>query len=59
MKNNLVHNSLRSGFVREAGKKNKPLDDVMALATHRNVETIMRYYQAGSIINTSASNLAD
>jgi integrase len=51
--------SLRSGFVTEAGRKGKPLGDVMALTTHRNVGTVMKYYQAGSVINNSASNLAD
>jgi len=51
--------SLRSGFVTEAGRKNKPLGDVMALTTHRNVNTVMKYYQAGNIINNSASDLAE
>lgn len=51
--------SLRSGFVTEAGRKNKNLGDVMALTTHKSVTTVMRYYQAGSIINNSAANLAD
>ncbi len=51
--------SLRSGFVTEAGRRNKPLGDVMALTTHRNVNTVMKYYQAGDIINNSAANLAD
>ncbi len=51
--------SLRSGFVTEAGRRNKPLGDVMALTTHRNVNTVMKYYQAGSVINNSAANLAD
>ena len=51
--------SLRSGFVTEAGRRGKPLGDVMQLTTHRNVETVMKYYQAGNIINNSASNLAD
>lgn len=51
--------SLRSGFVTEAGRRGKPLGDVMALTTHKNVGTVMKYYQAGNIINNSASNLAD
>jgi integrase len=51
--------SLRSGFVTEAGRKNKPLGDVMALTTHKSISTVMRYYQAGSIINNSAADLAD
>lgn len=51
--------SLRSGFVTEAGRRNKPLGDVMALTTHKSVQTVMKYYQAGNIINNSAANLAD
>jgi integrase len=51
--------SLRSGFVTEAGRKAKPLGDVMAMTTHKNVGTVMRYYQAGNVSNNSASNLAD
>ncbi len=51
--------SLRSGFVTEAGRRNKPLGDVMALTMHKNVGTVMKYYQAGNIINNSAANLAD
>ena len=51
--------SLRSGFVTEAGRRNKPLGDVMALTTHKSVATIMKYYQAGSILNNSAAHLAD
>jgi integrase len=51
--------SLRSGFVTEAGRRGKPLGDVMQLTTHRTVGTVMKYYQAGNIINNSAANLAD
>jgi len=51
--------SLRSGFVTEAGRKGKPIGDVMQLTTHKSVTTVMRYYQAGNIINNSAANLAD
>lgn len=51
--------SLRSGFVTEAGRRGKPLGDVMQMTTHRSVETVMKYYQAGNITNNSASNLAD
>ena len=51
--------SLRSGFVTEAGRRNKPLGDVMALTTHKSVQTVMKYHQAGNIINNSAANLAD
>lgn len=51
--------SLRSGFVTEAGRRGKPLGDVMALTTHKNVGTVMKYYQAGNVVNNSAANLAD
>ena len=51
--------SLRSGFVTEAGRKGKALGDVMALTTHKNVGTLMKYYQAGNVINNSAADLAE
>jgi integrase len=51
--------SLRSGFVTQAGRMGKHLGDIMSLTTHKSVATVMRYYQAGSIINNSAANLAD
>jgi len=51
--------SLRSGFVTEAGRRGKNLGDVMQMTTHRNIGTVMKYYQAGNVINNSASNLAD
>ena len=51
--------SLRSGFVTECGRQGKNLGDVMAMTTHRNVATCLRYYQSGNIINNSALNLAD
>lgn len=51
--------SLRCGFVSQAGRQGKPLGYVMAMTTHRNVSTVMRYYQAGNVKNNSAANLAD
>ena len=50
--------SLRSGFVTEGGRRGKPLGDIMAMTGHKSVNTAMRYYQVGSIINNSAANLA-
>ncbi len=51
--------SLRSGFVTEAGRRQKPIGDVMQMTTHRSINTVMKYYQAGDISNNSAANLAD
>lgn len=51
--------SLRSGFVTEAGRRGKPLGDVMQMTTHKTVEIVMRYYQAGNIHNNSAAYLAE
>lgn len=50
--------SLRSGFVTEGGMQGKSLGDIMAMTTHRSVNTAMRYYKAGAAINNSAANLA-
>lgn len=49
--------SLRSGFVSEAGKQSAPLGDVMAMTGHTQVNTLMRYYRAGELINSKASSL--
>lgn len=50
--------SLRSGFVTEAGRRGKPIGDVMALTGHRSVQEAMRYYQTGAVLNNSAAYLA-
>lgn len=50
--------SLRSGFITESGKQNKPLGDTMAMSGHKSLPVAMNYYQAGNILNNQASNLA-
>ncbi|MNR08618.1 Phage integrase family protein [compost metagenome] len=49
--------SLRSGFVTEAGRQGVPLGEVMAMTEHRNVNTVMGYFQAGSLLNSRATSL--
>jgi integrase len=49
--------SLRSGFVTEAGRQGVPLGEVMAMTEHRNVGTVMGYFQSGSLLNSSVSAL--
>jgi len=49
--------SLRSGFVTEAGRQGVALGDVMAMTEHRSVGTVMGYFQAGSLLNSKATNL--
>lgn len=49
--------SLRSGFVTEAGRQGVPLGEVMAMTEHRSVTTVMGYFQAGSLLNSRASQL--
>lgn len=49
--------SLRSGFVTEAGKQGCPIGDVMQMTAHTNVNTVMKYYRAGSAINNKAADL--
>lgn len=51
--------SLRSGFVTEAGRKNVPLADTMALTGHRSVATVMGYFRAESALNSPAARLMD
>jgi integrase len=49
--------SLGSGFVTEAGRQGVPLGEVMAMTEHRSVSTVMGYFQAGSLMNSSAAKL--
>jgi len=49
--------SLRSGFVTEAGRQGVPLGEVMAMTEHRSVSTVMGYFQAGSLLDSQASQL--
>jgi len=49
--------SLRSGFVTEAGRQGVPLGDVMAMTEHRSVATVMGYFQAGSLLGSTATEL--
>lgn len=49
--------SLRSGFVTGAGRQGLPLGEVMTMTEHRSVSTVMRYFQAGSLLGSRASQL--
>jgi integrase len=49
--------SLRSGFMTEAGRQNVPLGEAMALTGHRSVQTAVRYFQAGAVEKSQAGNL--
>ncbi|MGQ7957902.1 site-specific integrase [Pseudomonas sp. SP16.1] len=49
--------SLRSGFVTEAGRQGVPLGEVMAMTEHRSVGTVMGYVQAGTLLDSRASQL--
>ncbi len=51
--------SLRSGFVTEAGKRNIPLGDVMAMTEHRKVDTVLGYYRTGELTQHLVSDLLD
>lgn len=51
--------SLRSGFVTEAGKRNVPLAETMALTGHQSVATVLGYFRAESVIHNQAANLMD
>lgn len=49
--------SIRRGFVTEGGKQGKPILDIMKMTSHKSVETAMKYYDTGNIINNSCANL--
>lgn len=49
--------SLRSGFVTEAGRQGVPMGEVMAMTEHRSVNSVMGYFQAGSLLDSRATRL--
>ncbi|MFY0479827.1 site-specific integrase [Achromobacter marplatensis] len=51
--------SLRSGFVTEAGRRNVPLGDAMAMTGHASVATVMGYFRAGAAARSPAARLLD
>ena len=49
--------SLRSGFVTEAGRRNVPLGDTMAMTGNASVATVMGYFRAGAAARSPAARL--
>ena len=43
----------------EAGKRNVPLAETMALTGHQSVATVLGYFRAESVIHNQAANLMD
>lgn len=56
---NFSAHSLRSGFVTEAGRRNVPLGDTMAMTGHASVATVMGYFRAGAAAQSPAARLLD
>jgi integrase len=51
--------SLRSGFLTEAGRKQVPFADAMAMSGHTDIRTALGYYRAGDLACSPASRLLD
>lgn len=51
--------SLRSGFVTEAGRRNVPLPETMALTGHHSVATVLGYFRAETAMHNQAARLMD
>lgn len=51
--------SLRSGFVTEAGRRQIPLGETMALTGHSSVSTVIGYFRAGDVLTSPAARLFD
>ena len=51
--------SLRSGFVTEAGRRNVPLPETMALTGHQSVNTVLGYFRAESAWSNPAARLME
>jgi len=56
---NFSAHSLRSGFVTEAGRRNVPLAETMALTGHQSVATVLGYFRADTVIHNQAAHLMD
>lgn len=59
VKGDFSAHSLRSGFVTEAGRRNIPLSDTMALTGHHSVATVLGYFRADTALNNSAARMMD
>ena len=55
----LSAHSLRSGFVTEAGKQGISLGETMSMTGHRSVQTVMGYYQSGTLSSSRAARMMD
>lgn len=51
--------SLRAGFITEAGKRNIPIGDVMAMTEHRKVDTVLGYYRTGNLSQQPITAMLD
>lgn len=51
--------SLRSGFVTEAGRRNVPLADTMAMTGHQSVATVMGYFRAEAATGNKAARMME
>lgn len=51
--------SLRSGFVTEAGRRDVPLPDVMAMTGHQSVQSVLGYWRSGHAQLARAATLLD
>lgn len=51
--------SLRSGFVTEAGRRNVPLPETMAMTGHHSVATVLGYFRAESAVKNPAARMMD
>ncbi|MNY56843.1 Phage integrase family protein [compost metagenome] len=51
--------SLRSGFVTEAGRRNVPLSDTMAMTGHHSVATVLGYFRAESALGNRGARMME
>jgi len=59
MEGDFSAHSLRSGFVTEAGRRNVPLPETMALTGHHSVATVLGYFRAESTLRNQAARMMD
>lgn len=53
----LSPHSIRSGFITESGRRNKPLFETMLLTGHTTMAMPLRYYRSGEVLESPVADL--
>ena len=53
----ITPHSIRSGFITESGRQNKPIFETMLATGHKTMEMPKRYYRAGNVMQSPVADL--